>query len=290
MILSASSLGDPADRRTSKLTEVLTYLERRINSLLDESTQAKAGDTKPTTLAHANGHDTSDYKQLIGRMNGSEATANMPEPAVAADAKAPQAPAPDVTAARAPVPVSGSSARSNELAGVALPDLDLPPSGIVLRPGSTRAVARETTDSALLLGIDTLTTLWTFDTSAQIPAAPPPMEVPAGTGPAVAEPAQTIPVEDAIEEEPGETAPATAADDITTKTTAGARTDAVESTSIDAHSEASVATPIETPVEPPVAAAAATSVVQASAAALDPDDPLALLMAMSEAERIALFS
>jgi hypothetical protein len=299
-ILSASSLGDPADRRTSKLTEVLTYLERRINSLLDESAQAMAGDTKPTALAHANGHDATDYKQFIERMNGNEATATVPEPepAVAADAKTPPAPAPDVTATRAPVPVSGSSARPNELARATLPDLDLPPSRIVLRPGSTRAVTRETTDSALLHGIDTMTTLRTFDMPAQVPA----------------EPAQTVPVEKEIVEEPepsadarepvesalapapGETAGATAAaaDDLASETTAGAKTDAVESTSIDALSEAAAASPIETAIEPLVEAATVTPVaphaVQASAAPLDPDDPLALLMAMSEAERIALFS
>src|SRR3984957_3875398 len=38
-ILSASSLRDPADQRTRKLSEVLQYLEQRIDTLLDGSAQ-----------------------------------------------------------------------------------------------------------------------------------------------------------------------------------------------------------------------------------------------------------
>jgi hypothetical protein len=55
-ILSASSLRDPSDHRASKLSEVLQYLERRIDTLLESCTDADAAAAEPDHQAEpANG-------------------------------------------------------------------------------------------------------------------------------------------------------------------------------------------------------------------------------------------
>jgi hypothetical protein len=55
-ILSASSLRDPADRRASKLSEVLQYLEHRIDTLLESSADGSASAAEPPAEAdHAFG-------------------------------------------------------------------------------------------------------------------------------------------------------------------------------------------------------------------------------------------
>jgi chemotaxis protein CheZ len=52
-ILSASSLRDPTDHRASKLSEVLQYLERRIDTLLESSADREAAPEPPDRAAFA---------------------------------------------------------------------------------------------------------------------------------------------------------------------------------------------------------------------------------------------
>jgi hypothetical protein len=52
-ILSASALRDPTDRRASKLSEVLQYLEHRIETLLVGSADGEAAEAAPEPRSHA---------------------------------------------------------------------------------------------------------------------------------------------------------------------------------------------------------------------------------------------
>jgi hypothetical protein len=63
-ILTASSLRDPSNQRTQKLGEVLKYLERRIDAMLDTAANGRAGSAPQAGMDHAgraphggNGHD-----------------------------------------------------------------------------------------------------------------------------------------------------------------------------------------------------------------------------------------
>lgn len=293
-ILSASSLRNPADRRTGKLSDVLAYLERRINGLLGESAPANAGaEAVSAAPAHMNGNAWSGAHRADGddpiALSGNEAEkAPSGPPAVATAQETPRAPAREAVAEPGPELELEPAKGTRQFPCLLLPAGDPPHADpIVIRPApqqSRLATAGQIRDSsAMLLGLDTLATLRTFGAPAA--AAP---------GPAAAielVPAQTCVtpdrhLADGVEPGAAETPDAAlmATVDAPTWPTIASRPTAPEPLpELAARANAIEVTPAE-PIEaappPPAAVARPTR----------SDGPLAALEAMSDEERIAVFT
>jgi hypothetical protein len=155
-ILSATSLGDPADHRASKLVEVLQYLERRIDTLLLSSADGDtpgpqpAGEPKHDAFKPAltgkkrpgNGFarpfvtkDAEPHGYPVGALDDLEGYSAAASPAVAVEAPQPEVSLASPPGARAQdlasaaidhrnVPLAGSGAPTAEVAPGHPPDTD----------------------------------------------------------------------------------------------------------------------------------------------------------------------
>ncbi len=145
-ILSVSSLRDPNDHRTRKLSEVLQYLERRIGTMLEacaEAAQAAAADDSAPDAEsesyplHGNrGHDA-DTSRTVADETANAAQWLDP----ASDAIENSALAPDATLTTEEVPVASASGPQN------LPELNEQPRGSA--PAAIETEARSETSAAM---------------------------------------------------------------------------------------------------------------------------------------------
>jgi hypothetical protein len=267
-ILSASSLRNPADHRAQKLGEVLQYLERRINTMLDgvadaresaqappEALPAPAADGENRSLHTGNGHDPGLVEAAVALMAEAAAISAEPEDAP---------PAPEVTGAE-PARQADTVAREDNseiepepfavapvvsLADVSPSELDRPPIEIDSPiDASTAEVSRDILLAQPLLEPSPLTR-----------AEPALQTLPS---PAVVRTMTAAPVQTSSEPQPWEA-------DLTPALPDTLRTETAAVMPVEV---AALAQPTATPTPPPALS-----------------DPLAALKAMSEEERIALFT
>jgi hypothetical protein len=323
-ILSASALRDPNDHRTRKLGEVLQYLESRIDQML-EACANEASDYAPTPAAsaaaeaeplhtgngygngHGNGHGNGLGHELGHELGNGHAAAG-----VDASADAPPV-AQTVTAPTAGVD-AGGPAHAAEVLPEAPPD-PLPEAHKAAGPATAVAAAEGETAPEP----DALKQPEAFVVAAELPADVAPAE--SAAAPAVLKPASAAALEplasaqsDIVEPLVGEVAAPTAepaASEVASAEPASAPMPSQATATLPEPAVAAISLPasellppadLDLPAPAPEPSAAeqvvAAEIVEPAAAkaqirpALRPatSDLLAALMAMSDEERIALFT